>query len=376
MHLLDTTMFHAPEGGGVGRYLRAKRAWLRRHTSLRHTLLVPGPRDQDSGAGELSLRAPPLPRSGGYRFPLGVQRWARRIVAAAPDLIECGDPYAPAWAALNAGDALGVPVIAFCHSDVVRLAETRLGAPAGRAARAYVRNLYRRFDRVVAPSRYIAARLDGCGVRDVAIRPLGADTDVFHPSRARRELLRARLGLDPEVRLLVFAGRFAREKNLPVLQRAVQRLGPNYHLLLVGSGNPLRRSPQVTAWGYVSDAAALAALLASCDAFVHAGTQETFGLVVLEAMACGLPVACAPGGAVSELVAPDTGVVAARGDAAGMADAVGQLFAGNARRAGAHARAHVLRHHGWDDAMRGLVATYASVARIAVPVTPPVYAMR
>lgn len=45
MHLLDVTMLYAPTSGGVVRYLRAKRAWLRKHTAIRHSLLVPGPAD-------------------------------------------------------------------------------------------------------------------------------------------------------------------------------------------------------------------------------------------------------------------------------------------------------------------------------------------
>jgi alpha-1,6-mannosyltransferase len=53
MHLLDVTMLYAPTSGGVVRYLRAKRAWLRRRTSIRHSLLVPGDADGDGPASGL-----------------------------------------------------------------------------------------------------------------------------------------------------------------------------------------------------------------------------------------------------------------------------------------------------------------------------------
>ncbi len=375
MHLADVTMFHAPQGGGVGRYLRAKRAWLRRHTSVRHTLIVPGARDEDYGDGEIELRAPRIPRSGGYRFPVRPLRWARRIVAAAPDLVECGDPYVPAHAALHAAEALGIPAVAFCHSDLVRFAESRYGAPGRAAAAAYLRALYDRFDCVIAPSRHMASRLDALGVRVVLTRPLGVDTDVFNPARGNG-VVRERLRLSPGKRLLVFAGRFAREKNVPVLVQAVQRLGPRYHLVLVGSG-PLPPLPHnVTPWGYEADERRLAAVLASCDALVHAGDQETFGLVVLEGMACGLPVACVPGGAVSELVPAAAGVVAARPDAVSLADAIEGVFAQDRAALGRAARVHAARTYGWDAAMRALVGAYATVAATSVRVTPPAYAMR
>ena len=56
MHLLDVTMLYAPQSGGVVRYLRAKHGWLRRHTSIRHSLLVPGAADAHGANGELFLR--------------------------------------------------------------------------------------------------------------------------------------------------------------------------------------------------------------------------------------------------------------------------------------------------------------------------------
>lgn len=375
MHLADVTMLHAPEGGGVGRYLHAKRTWLRRHTLLRHTLVVPGPRDEDYGDGEIELAASRIPRSGGYRFPLDLVRWSRRIVAAAPDLIECADPYVPAHAALDAADRLGIPAIAFCHSDLVRVAQSRFGAAGRGIAAAYLRALYNRFACVIAPSRHVAARLDALGIRHLVIRGLGVDTDLFHPAR-RTSAVRERLGIGPDTRLLVFAGRFAREKNLQVLVQAVQRLGPGYHLVLAGSGRLPALPRNVSVWGYVADARALASLLASSDAFVHAGDQETFGLVVLEAMACGLPVACVPGGAVSELVTGATGVVASRADADALAEAAHALGSRDAAAMSRAARAHAVRHYGWDAVMRALLATYAGVTAGVARAAPPMYAVR
>src|SRR6476469_9098832 len=85
MHLLDVTMLYAPTSGGVVRYLRAKRAWLRRHTSIRHSLLVPGDADGDGPAGERYVRTLAL-RPHGHRWPMAAHRWAREIRAVHPDL--------------------------------------------------------------------------------------------------------------------------------------------------------------------------------------------------------------------------------------------------------------------------------------------------
>jgi alpha-1,6-mannosyltransferase len=134
MHLVDTTMFFAARAGGVQRYLSAKRAWLRKHTGLRHTVVAPGPDDGDARPGITTLRTRSRFRPYGFPFPLRVRAWRKALVRLAPDLIEAGDPFAPAWAALSAGQDLGVPVVGFYHSDLMRLVGTRLGSGAQWAA--------------------------------------------------------------------------------------------------------------------------------------------------------------------------------------------------------------------------------------------------
>jgi alpha-1,6-mannosyltransferase len=293
-HLVDVTMFWSRTGGGVGRYLRSKQAWVAAHASeWRHTLLVP----DDEAPGRATLPAPRLPFSHGYRFPLARRNVARRIAGLGPDLIEAGDPYRSAWAALDAGWQLGVPVIAFCHSNLPQLARRHAGALGERAARAYLRRLYRQFDAVVAASRWMVGELRALGLDHVLHLPLGVDCANFHPRRARAEW-RTRLGLSPRDCVLVYAGRFAPEKNLHVLADAVRRLGPDHALVLIGDGPAAPpRGARIIRLPYQADPVALATSLASADVFVHAGDQETFGLAALEALACGTPVvACARAG--------------------------------------------------------------------------------
>ena len=114
--------------------------------------------------------------------------------------------------------------------------------------------------------------------------------------------LEQKLQLPAGTRLLVYSGRFATEKNLQVLADAVGLLGPRYALLAIGSGPIPPRGPRVHLLPLEPDSRRLARLLASCDAYVHAGDQETFGLGVLEAMACGTRVVGSSAGGVGELV--------------------------------------------------------------------------
>ncbi|HAQ27674.1 MAG TPA: glycoside hydrolase, partial [Pseudomonas sp.] len=130
---------------------------------------------------------------------------------------------------------------------------------------------------------------------------MGVDLETFQPSR-RDPGLREELGLADDTRLLIFAGRGSREKNLGVLLETARQLGADYHLLLVGSGMPRQVPSNVTVVNRFCPAIEVARLMASCDVLLHAGNQETFGLVVLEAMASGIPVVAARAGALPELV--------------------------------------------------------------------------
>jgi len=374
MHLVDTTMFFASEGGGVGRYLAAKHEWLARHSTVRHTIVAPGARDAIEHGGLITVRSPSLPGLQGYRFPLRLSRWAECLAALEPDVIEAGDPYLPAWAALQAGERLGVPVVGFYHSDLVRLIGARAGAWIEPAVARYVRNLYQQFDLVIAPSRYVYRKLAALGLTRLTCRPLGVDIKLFHPSR-RDPQLKRELNLSDDTRLAIFAGRFAREKNLLILLDAFRRLGPRYHLLLVGSGMDLPRQANATVYPYQRSIEALARLMASSDLLVHAGDQETFGLIVLEAMACGRPVVAANSGGLAELVAPGTGILAPPRDADALAGAVAALYDFDMEAMGRAARRHVESTFGWDSVMRSLLACYAQLTSTQPLAEPEHYAV-
>jgi alpha-1,6-mannosyltransferase len=211
--------------------------------------------------------------------------------------------------------------------------------------------------------------LNGIGVTNTLHQPLGVDAEIFHPKR-RTSDLRARLGLAAETRLLVYAGRFAGEKNLPVLLQAFARLGSPYHLLMIGGDRESRPTPNVTMLPYRRDSLDLAASLASADALVHAGTKETFGLVLLEAMACGRPVVAARASAIPEFVDESVGMLAEPNNAASMADCIAALYERDLEAIGATARQRVLRRFTWQKAFQTQTTAYASLVggrRLPVP---------
>jgi alpha-1,6-mannosyltransferase len=360
MRLVDTTLFFSPTSGGVKRYLTAKHAWLATHSAHRHSILVPGS-DTRLRPGDISTVAGiQLPFTFNYRLPLSLRTWTRMLFALEPDLIEVGDVFHPAWCAAQVARQRNIPLVGFFHSHLAQLLGRRFGSGIERAVTRYLRQLYSRFDLVLAPSRLMSAYLARLGVAHSAYQPLGVDTEVFSPARRMLDLRRV-LQLPDDARLLVFAGRFSQEKNLPVLREAMALLGKPYHLVLIGGGRAARPSHNVSVLPYRRDSVEVAQWLASADALVHAGSSETFGLVIIEAMACGRPVVGVRAGAVPELVDDQVGELAEPDSGTSMAQAIRRLYERDLDAMGARARERALRRFTWTQVLQLQLNSYASV---------------
>ena len=369
MHLVDTTLFFSPTSGGVRRYLTAKHQWLGAHTPHRHSLLVPGTVTKLLPGGVSTIAGWKVPGTFNYRLPLSPRRWVRMLDALEPDLIEVGDVFHPAWCAMRSARRRDIPLLAFFHSNFPRLAGRRLGRLVESGLGSYLRRVYARFDLVLAPSRLMCDYLAGLGVHRTALQPLGVDTEIFSPQRRTPDLRRT-LGLADDMRLLVYAGRFSGEKNIEVLRSALRLLGERYHLLMIGGEESGRPAANITVQPFRRDSIELATAIASSDALVHAGSSETFGLVIIEALACGIPVVGVNAGAVPEHVDETVGMLAPPGDAAGTAAAIAALYERDLAILGRAARARALQRYTWSRALQLLLGHYATVAGQTLAAAP------
>ncbi|PYJ89709.1 MAG: histidinol-phosphatase [Verrucomicrobia bacterium] len=139
------------------------------------------------------------------------------------------------------------------------------------------------------------------------ILPRGLDTELFHPARREPAFFETFGACNGEVRLL-YVGRISREKDLDLLAAAYRRLrdeGLPVQLFIVGHGpyaEAFAKSlPEAFFTGYLTGSE-LATAYASADVFVFPSTTDTFGNVILEAQACGLPVVVSDSGGPKELV--------------------------------------------------------------------------
>jgi len=281
------------------------------------------------------------------------------------DIIHAATPGPVGLAALLIAKALDLPLLATYHTDLPRLGYflTR-DHSAEELLWSYVRWFYGHCRVVFCPSRLIRDDLADHGVRSrFAPFEQAVDGDRFSPAR-RDEALHRTLGGDGKV--ILWVGRVSAEKGLDLLAAAYRDLlarRDDARLVLVGDG-PYRtelssRLPEATFLGYRAGDE-LAAIYASADLFVFPGLADTFGQVVLEAAASGLPAVVSAGVAVDEVAVRDeTALMVAPGDVKGFRAAIEKLLDDDERRQsmGAAARRKAL-DRSWAATFEGVSSVY------------------
>jgi alpha-1,6-mannosyltransferase len=332
-------MFYGERSGGIRTYLDAKARHARATGAFEHHVIVPGPRERHrDGRHELpSLR---LAATNGYRAPLGARALRRTLARLRPDVVLLHDPFWLPLRVTETAHALGARVVAVHHGSAALDAAGMRGPTRAWEAvfRAWLRHAY-------APVDAIASVVDpqpDCGRPASFPLRLGLH-DAFRPQG----------GLARGDHVL-YVGRLAREKGVLRLLEAAARLQDPWPLVLVGSGpaeNPIARraealgiSHRVAFRPFVHDRGRLARTYAAARCVVMPGEHETFGLVALEAAACGARVvACdtAPSAAALD----DLVHTFAPGDTADLAGAIAAARAAPVDHAAAAALSW---RHGWD----------------------------
>jgi phosphatidylinositol alpha 1,6-mannosyltransferase len=288
-----------------------------------------------------------------------------------PDLIHSETEFIQGRLGQLVGARLGIPLVSSYHTDFARYTDS-YGIPWLRSSiEGYITRFHRRSRRTYTPSAPARDDLHQWGIRDVEVWGRGVDTNAYHP-RLRSDALRKELGLVNRFTFL-YVGRLAHEKNVEQIVEAYRLALPSLpadgtRLVIAGAGPreaALRAAapPGVVFLGYLDRATELPALYASADAFVFASLTETLGLVVLEAMASGLPVIATPAGGVADhLRDGENGIAYPAGDARAMADAMIVLATAPARaRALSLAARATAEALGWDKELDRLDTSYREV---------------
>jgi glycosyltransferase involved in cell wall biosynthesis len=250
-----------------------------------------------------------------------------------PDLVFATWAYPDGWAAVDLAHRAGLPVVLKVHGSDILLLDHFPGRRRGTV------EALRRADRVVAVSRDLARRVIDLGADPDRVDVVynGVEETVFHPGP--RGQARDRLGLEPDVPVVLFVGNLAPVKGVDVLIEACARLaarGERFRCHLIGQG-PLRprleeRAGAAGLAGHVRFHGALpherlADWYRAADVLALPSHSEGVPNVLLEAVACGLPCVASQVGGVPEVAALGPVRLVRPGDAAELADALADVLA-------------------------------------------------
>ena len=228
-------------------------------------------------------------------------------------------------AALAIAKILKLPISGTYHTAIPQYAQALTGDTVIEdLAWKYVLWYYDQLDVIYAPSQSTCNELIEKGIKaeKIKIYPRGIDVEQFHPQK-RNGIMHKRFGIDAGLKL-IYVGRVSKEKNLHLLADVFRRLTaqlPDVRLVVVGDGPYLQEMQATMAGlpcyftGYLTGDN-LSQMYASADLFVFPSTTDTFGNVVLEAQASGLPVIVSDKGGPCENMLPGkTGMVVPGDDA-------------------------------------------------------------
>lgn len=235
----------------------------------------------------------------------------RDLAAFQPDVAHLLHPVMAGIPTMMMLKWMAVPTVTSFHLDYARLApQFRLGALdlgfTGPLIDELTKTIFNWADCSLAPSKPAQRQMRRLGIANVGLWRRGVDAEAFNP-KFRSAGMRAEMTAgNPGDTTLLYVGRLSDEKQIEHIRPALERL-PNTRLVLVGDG-PARAELEryfadlpVTFMGYLRGER-LSQAYASADIFVFPSRLETFGLVVIEAMAAGLPVVAARVGGVGDMV--------------------------------------------------------------------------
>lgn len=344
MRILYVSDVYFPRVNGVSTSIQTFRRELDR---LGHetTLVAPAystPHPDDARIIRIASRAVPLdPEDRAMHWP-ALSALDRTLADERFDLVHVQTPFLAHYAGVRLGRRRGVPVVATYHT----LFEEYLYHYVPLVPRRVMRALARRFSRgqcnaldaVVVPSTAMRETLERYGVQTpIEIVPTGVPLPEFSGGDGTR--FRAEHDIAPSRPVLVYVGRVAFEKNIEFLLRVlvhVRREAPDALLVVCGEGPALARlialaralgvESAVRFVGYLDRATRLLDCYRAADAFVFASRTETQGLVLLEALALGVPVVSIAVMGTRDIVAPERGVLVADDDEMDFAACVNRLL--------------------------------------------------
>jgi glycosyltransferase involved in cell wall biosynthesis len=298
-----------PEVNGVARTLKRFTDYLETRR-ISYKIFAPGSRSQDYATSHI-FRNRSLPFFLYSECRLAIPNLLKiksELLNFSPDLIHVATPFNIGLCGIYFSKKMNIPLVGSYHTDFNDYLKYYDMQFLSKALWKYMHWFHRPCEKLFVPSQDTFEQLKKHGFTNLEIWPRGVDCSLFHPFYDKKAV-RMQYGLSKKY-LLTYVGRLAPEKDVDTLLGIAKSLPPKMNeqidWLVIGDG-PLRQALQREApsnmvfTGYLRGEK-LAEAYSVSDVFVFPSPTETFGNVVLEALASGTPVIGADSGGVKDIV--------------------------------------------------------------------------
>ncbi len=360
---------YPPQMNGVSRTLERLVIAARERGAAVRVFTTSDPALEHADANEVRWNSVPFWAYPQVRLAAPRFEAARADLAAwRPSIVHVATEFGVGLAGRAAARGLRVPLVTSYHTSFSAYAEFyKLGALASMGWK-YFRWFHSGGARTFTPTEAIRGQVESHGFRNVSVWGRGVDGTRFDPSFRSMEWRRA-LGIAADAMVVLYVGRIAKEKGLEHALRAMHELqatSAGIRFVFVGDGpydEELRAAaPRDAIFTGRLSGIPLSTAYASADVFLFPSVTDTFGNVLLEAMASGLVVVSADAGNTRELVGTERGVIVTAEDRGAIANALRALEADRARHAAIRTAAQRwARDRTWEQVWNGLFAEYRDV---------------
>lgn len=291
------------------------------------------------------------------------------LEAFSPDIIHVATPFNMGLCGIYLAKKLSIPLVGSYHTDFNYYLKFYNLQFLSKILWKYMKWFHKPFKKLFVPSQETYTQLHRRGFTNLEIWPHGVDCQHFHPYYDKQSI-REQRGITKKY-LLTFVGRLAPEKDVKTLLDVAKALpaevNEQVQWLVVGDG-PLREELEANSPAYMTftgylTGIELAEIYSASDLFVFPSPTETFGNVVIEALASGTPAITANSGGVKNIIQPGvTGYLCETGNAAEFVDAILQLLENDSLliQLGREGRDYALTQN-WDTIFDHLLWNYQSV---------------
>lgn len=306
MKIMIVTETFLPSTDGVVTRLTACIRWLHKD-GHEVQIIAPGLGVEEfDGAIVKGVPAYTFPFYRSRKFALPNRLVKKYMADFNPDIVHVVNPVAIGYSGVAYAKKLEIPLMASYHTNIPQYMAYYKFGKFDRLVWWYIKKLHNQADLNLCTSHTVLQELTEKGFERMQVWRRGVDTLQFHPQRATVDMRSRLSGGHKNKILLLYVGRLAAEKEIEKIRDALT-VSDQFCLAIVGDG-PHRKELEKffmntgTVFTGFIHGDELASAFASADAFVFPSTTETLGLVILEAMASGLPVVAAESGPTKEQV--------------------------------------------------------------------------